>query len=241
MADDSAPELSARIAGSARYVYVAGVLALTEPGPAAAGIVVTDRRGRMLAHRAYYLGRATRSGATAQALLAAMRLAVASGLESPVFRTDDAALVEALAHQKRLPAGAGPLAGALREVGSELPGHRIQLVTPAANRARSVALSPLVDWLPERTRRAEELPVRRVGANEYEIESESHPGEMYRVTLPSVGADGNGVISCECADFQYRGIPCKHLLAAAREAGILERLFYADRAAPTGTRVGSEG
>jgi hypothetical protein len=204
MAERTAPEMSERIAGSGRSVYAAGVLALTEPGPAAAGIVVTDRRGRMLAHRAYYLGRATRTQATAQALLAAMRLAGACGLEAPVFRVDDAALSQALINRRRLPGGAGSLASALREAAVALPGHRIKLVSPSANRARAVALAPLVDWLPERTRRAEELRVRRLGQHAYDVESETQPGQVYRVTVPPGGGEA---ATCECADFQYRGIP----------------------------------
>jgi SWIM zinc finger/reverse transcriptase-like protein len=223
MAERSQAESNERLAGPGRQVDAAGVLALTEPGPAAAGVVVTDRRGRVLARRAHYLGRATRSEANAQALLAAMRLAIGSGMEAPTFRIDDAALVAALGGAGT-PDGAGALMATLREVAAELPGHRIELVSPASNLARAVALEPLVDWLPERTRRAEELRVRGVGAHEFEVESESQPGQVYRVVLR--GGDG---VQCECADFQYRGIPCKHLLAVAREAGALERLFYSER------------
>ncbi|MBI3971043.1 MAG: SWIM zinc finger family protein [Chloroflexi bacterium] len=108
-------ELGRRAAGRGRHVYVAGALALTEPGPAAAGIVVADEHDRVLAQRAYYLGPMTRSEATAQALLSAARLALAG---------------------------------------------------------------------------------------------EGEP------------------ILCECADFTYRGIPCKHILAVARETGALQRVFY---------------
>ena len=43
------------------------------------------------------------------------------------------------------------------------------------------------------------------------------------------GENGEPVATCECPDFQNRAIPCKHLLAAAREAGGLEHLFYPDR------------
>jgi hypothetical protein len=33
-------------------------------------------------------------------------------------------------------------------------------------------------------------------------------------------------LQCECADFLYRGIPCKHILAVAREANALDKVFY---------------
>src|SRR5687767_9619725 len=85
-----------RATGAGRRVFVAAVLALTEPGPAAAGIVVTDERGRVLGQRSSYLGHARREDASAQALLLALRLAHASDLESPTFVTDDAALAKAM-------------------------------------------------------------------------------------------------------------------------------------------------
>src|SRR5581483_10789336 len=143
--------LGARAAGPNRYISVAGALALTEPGPAAAGLVVADRQGRVLAQRAHYLGQSTRAEAAAQALLTAARLALASGLEAPVFRTDDHALYDALtASPQAAPAdaiGKGVLA-AIREVLAQLPGSRVELIPPSANEARAVALAPLVDWLP---------------------------------------------------------------------------------------------
>ena len=224
--------LGQRAAGRDRQIYVAGVLALTEPGPAAAGLVVADQRGRMLAHRAHYLGHSTRLQAAAQALLSAMRLAAAAGLESPVFKLEDPRLVQALGRGETLPDGAAPLTAPLREAAAQVPDHRFELVSAAANLARPVALAPLVEWLPERTRRSERLRVRPAGAHEYEVESESQPGQVYRVVLrpPDAAADG-ALIQCECADFQYRGIPCKHLLAVAREAGVLQRLFYPQPAA----------
>ena len=111
--------------------------------------------------------------------------------------------------------------------------HRIEAIPSTANPARAVALAPLVEWLPERTRRAEDLQVRSLGGGRYEVQSESQPGQVYHVTLRAPGETGDGEpIQCECADFLYRGIPCKHLLAVARQAGVLERLFYPDRAAP---------
>src|SRR5438067_10671250 len=79
-------EFGKRAAGRGRQVYVSGALALTEPGPAAYGIVVTDEHERVLTQRAHYIGNATRTEATAQALLEAMRLAEATGLKAPIFR-----------------------------------------------------------------------------------------------------------------------------------------------------------
>src|SRR5919197_1506563 len=67
-------EMRGRLAGPGRQVYVASALALTEPGPAAAGIVVMDDKARVLAHRSQYLGRAGRGEATARDLLAATQL-----------------------------------------------------------------------------------------------------------------------------------------------------------------------
>src|SRR5919199_5622910 len=94
-----AREFGKRAAGAGRHVYVSGALALTEPGPAAYGIVATDDHERVLAQRAHYIGNATRAEATAQALLEAMRLAEASGLKAPIFRIDDAVLADALTRQ----------------------------------------------------------------------------------------------------------------------------------------------
>jgi hypothetical protein len=228
-------ELSERAAESAHYLYAAGVLALMEPGPAAVGVVVADRHRRMLASRAHYIGRATRSEAATQALLAAMRLALISDLKSPVFRIDDPAVSQALEGRPTLPDRVA--LDELRGMAAQIPGHRVQLISPASNLARSVAVAPLADWLPERTRRAERLQVRPVGDHVYEVESESHPGQVYRVTLGR-GAAERGPLTCECADFQYRGIPCKHLLAVAREAGLLEQLFYPETVAPPPATAG---
>lgn len=222
MAEPTTREAPAQLNSSGRQVYAAAVFALTEPGPAAAGLVVADRRGRALAHRAQYLGRARRNQAIAQALLLAARFAAAQGLERPVFRIDDPALLAALS---RAPTEKEPdPLTELRETLELLPGYRIEPVNPASNPARSVAAAPLLDWLPERTRRSEELRVRRLDDETFEVESESRPGQRYRVHLPASG-DESGA-TCECADFQYREIPCKHLLAAARERGSTEQLFY---------------
>jgi len=237
--------LGARAAGPNRYVYVSGALALTEPGPAAAGLVVTDQQGRVLAQRAHYLGQSTRAEAAAQALLTAARLALASGLEAPVFRTDDHALYDALMAGPHGPPAAPPdaigkgILDAIRETLAQLPGSRLELIPVSANEARTVALAPLVDWLPERTRRAEVLHVQPLGGHTYAVESESQPGLTYRVTLRPPGEPGEGEpVQCECADFLYRGIPCKHLLAVARQTGALDRLFYrapGEAAAPAGS------
>ncbi|MGH2370659.1 MAG: reverse transcriptase-like protein, partial [Chloroflexota bacterium] len=181
-------ELGKGVAGPGRHVYVAGALALTEPGPAAAGLVVTDEQGRTLAHRAHYLGHTTRHEATVQALLSAARLALAGGLEAPVFRIDDPALADALSAARAVSGEREPLMRALREALAEAPGHRIEVIPANTNRARAVALTPLVDWLPERTRRAEALHVRALGDGVYEVESESQPGQVYHVTLKAADA-----------------------------------------------------
>jgi hypothetical protein len=221
-------ELGRGVAGPGRLIDVAGVVALTDPGPAAAGIVVTDAQGRMLAHRAHYLGPAGRRDAAAQALLGAARLAREGGLEAPLFRIDEPALADSL----RAGQGEGGLLRVLQETLAQLPGHRVEVIAPGANRARAVALTPLIDWLPERTRRAEGLRVRSIGDGRYEVESESEPGRVYHVTLRGEAAPGTEgeagaeLVACECADFLYRGIPCKHLFAVARETGDFERLFY---------------
>lgn len=187
-----------------RQVFVAGVVALTEPGPAAAGIVVMAPDGHTISRRAHYLGTLSRPEAEAQALLAALRLASALELQAPVFHVEDAALIEAL-QQPRPPWEPIPLLEALRE---------------------AAALEPLLDWLPERTRRAEELRVRPLGGQVYEVESASQPDQVYRVTLPGPGGQP---MACECPDFQYRAIPCKHPMAVARQTGDLQRLFAPDR------------
>ena len=222
-----------RAAGAGRRIHVAAVLALTEPGPAAAGIVVLDERGRVLASRARYLGRARRDEATAQALLLALRLAHASGLETPTFLVDDAALAEALGGGE-WPEALEQYRPALEQAAEQLGPHKIEVIATSANQARSVALTPLVEWLPERTRRAEDLRVKALGDGLFEVESESSPDQSYRVTFRVPGgpnaAEGE-TIACECADFLYRGIPCKHLLAVARDQGATERLFVGQRSA----------
>ncbi|GEM_PF-4651898 len=208
-----------------RQVFVAGVVALTEPGPAAAGIVVMAPDGHTISRRAHYLGTLSRPEAEAQALLAALRLASALELQAPVFHVEDAALIEAL-QQPRPPWEPIPLLEALREAAAALPGYRLELISPNSNPARAAALEPLLDWLPERTRRAEELRVRPLGGQVYEVESASQPDQVYRVTLPGPGGQP---MACECPDFQYRAIPCKHLMAVARQTGDLQRLFASDR------------
>jgi hypothetical protein len=233
-------ELGRGVAGTGRFVDVAGVVALTDPGPAAAGIVVTDERGRRLAHRAHYLGSATRREAATQALLGAARLAREGGLDAPVFRIDEPSLAEAVQGGGGAASAQGESGSlrAFREALAQLPGHRLEVIAPGANRARAVALTPLIDWLPERTRRAESLQVRPLGDGRYEVESESEPGRVYHVTLRAEappgelgdsgaeGAPGPELVACECADFLYRGIPCKHLFAVARETGNFDALFH---------------
>jgi hypothetical protein len=156
-----------------------------------------------------------------------MRLAAASGLSKPTFLVDDRGLIDAVEGRGPLPDKAAFLLSELQQLAEEIPGFRLKQVSPSANRARSVALAPLVDWLPERARRSDRLHVRPIGHHQFLVESASHAGESYRVSIGDGGADGTEIdLQCECADFQYRGIPCKHLLAAARESGALDRLFY---------------
>ena len=222
-----------RAAGAGRRIHVAAVLALTEPGPAAAGIVVLDERGRVLASRASYIGRARREEAAAQALLLAMRLAHASELTTPTFLVDEAKLADAMGGGE-WPEALEQHRPALERAAEQLGELDVEVVPTSANQARSVALTPLVEWLPERTRRAEELSVRPLGNGLFEVESESNPDQTYRVTFRVPGDPGateGEMISCECADFLYRGIPCKHLLAVAREEGATERLFVGQRSA----------
>jgi ribonuclease HI len=218
--------------GPNRRIYVAAVLALTEPGPAGAGIVVTDERGRLLAQRASYLGQARRDEAAAQALLLAMRLAAASGLKSPTFLMDDRSVVESLTDGAPWSEPAGRFAPALQQAATQLDSYTLELIPTSANQARSIALTPLVEWLPERTRRAEDLRVTPLGDYHYEVASETTPGQTYHITFRPPGEPGDGdPISCECADFLYRGLPCKHLLAVARQYGGAERLLLGRRAA----------
>jgi hypothetical protein len=227
-------EPSKKVAESGKFVYVAGAVALTEPGPASVGMAVTDARGRLIAHRAQYLGRATRHEALAQAMLNAARYALANAMDEPVFRLDDRHFGDALVDGQPLPGKSEPLTVPLREALAVLPGHKVELISAAANQARQVALTPLVDWLPERTRRAETLQVTPMEDHQYEVSSGRHPDTKYLVTLRPVGVPGEGEpVSCQCADFTHRGIPCKHLLAVAREIGAMERVFYSEPADTT--------
>jgi hypothetical protein len=227
MVDRPMREAGKRAAGPGRHVHAAGALALTDPGPAAAGIVIADERGRLLSQRSHYLGQSTRAEATAQALLSAARLALQSNLEAPTFHVDDQTLAGTLKAQPS-PSDTATIA-ALREVLAHIPSYTIVPVSPAKNLARAVALAPLVEWLPERTRRADGLRVTSLGGGVYEVGSESHPDQVYRVTLRPPGVEGDGdPIACECGDFTHRGIPCKHLLAAARELGAVDQLFQVE-------------
>src|SRR5438093_8324352 len=136
MTDRPMREVGKRAAGPGRHVYAAGAVALTEPGPAAAGIVVADERGRLLSQRSHYLGQTSRAEANVQALLAAARLAAQGNLEAPIFQIDDQVLAGALR------GGPGPddsvTIGELREVLAHVPGHTIAPVSPAKNLARAV-------------------------------------------------------------------------------------------------------
>src|SRR5919202_5555616 len=186
------------LGGPGPRVYVAGAVALTEPGPAAAGLVVTDDAGRMLAHRAHYLGRATRVEASARALLTGLYLALDEAMLAPTLRVDEPALVDALEQRGAAPAGTEGLLDQIRAVRARLGAHGLETIRPSANLARPIALAPLVEWLPERTRRAERLRVSRVGVHTYEVASETQPGQTYRVWLRR--PDGvDEPFHCECA------------------------------------------
>jgi hypothetical protein len=93
--------------------------------------------------------------------------------------------------------------------------------------------------LPERTRRAEHLDVSQVGEGEYEVRSQRSPDVVYKVHLPPPERVMEGdAIRCECPDYQYRGIPCKHLLVVAQATGGRERLFYPEAAGGAGIPSG---
>lgn len=212
-------------------IYVAGVLALTDPGPAAAGVVIEDQRGHLLSHRSYYLGHSTAREAGLRAFVAALRLKVQLELTEATLVVDDPWLAGLLK-------GEAPLPEQFRDYTPWVespPVAGVEVVSAAANPARTVALAPLVQWLPERTRRAEALEVKKVGEGEYEVASEHSPDVVYRVHLPAVerSSDGEG-IRCECPDYQYRRIPCKHLLVVAQSSGGRERLFYPEAAGGEG-------
>ena len=209
-------------------VYSAGVLALTDPGPAAAGVVFVSPAGRTISQRAYYLGHATQRDAGGRALLAALRLGQSLGVGPLRLFVDSQALLDLVAGRRPVPVAGEPTAGAIISLLEQLPVIGVAAVSPARNPARAVALAPLMQWLPERTRRAHALAVRPVRPGIYEVASETRPDHFYRVHLPKPAAVARGEeIRCECADFQYRGVPCKHLLVAAAYAGAgRERLFY---------------
>ncbi len=216
-------------------VYVAGALALTDPGPAAAGVVVLDHRGRMISHRAYYLGNTGGEVARVRALLAGLRLARQLELPKPRFYLEDTWLAQVMTGGRPLPPTAREFASALHDLVEQLPSFEVETISPAANPARAVALAPLLEWLPERTRRAERLHVRQVGEGLFEVESERQPGVVYRVHVPPPDRVAAGeFMRCECPDYQWRGIPCKHLLVVAAEAGGRERLFYPEAAGGKG-------
>lgn len=213
-------------------LYVAGALALTDPGPAAAGVFIADERGRALSHRAYYLGYAGAREAALRAVIAGKRLVEQLGLSSARLVVDERWLADAL---RRSGSGTEQVSGLMPEARATARDLPIEVVSPSANPARAVALAPLIQWLPERTRRAERLRVRSLGEGEYEVSWERQPDLVYRVHLPPPDRVGEGErIRCECPDYQYRGIPCKHLLVVAEAAGGRERLFYPEAAGGPG-------
>ncbi|MHB1133655.1 MAG: reverse transcriptase-like protein, partial [Chloroflexota bacterium] len=123
-------------------LYVAGTLALTDPGPAAAGVFIADPSGRVLSHRAYYLGYASAKEAAARAALAGLRLAGQLNLGPVLLRVDDSWLGELLQRPDRSPAAELPadLVAELRQ----LTVDAVEVVAAAANPARTVALAPLL-------------------------------------------------------------------------------------------------
>ncbi|MHB1416480.1 MAG: SWIM zinc finger family protein [Chloroflexota bacterium] len=229
------------VAGPAS-VYVARALALTDPGPAAAGVFIRDARGRLVSHRSYYLGYATAQEAGLRAVLAALRLCQTLGLSAPRLVVDERWLADLAKGHGELPAALAAYGEAWQEALAAVPDLRVEVTRAAANPARAVALAPLVEWLPERTRRAENLTVRDLGDGEYEVASERQPELVYRVHLPPTERIAAGEqIRCECPDFQHRGIPCKHLLVVAQATGGRERLFYPEAAGgPSAPRGPSE-
>ncbi|MBI2755358.1 MAG: SWIM zinc finger family protein [Chloroflexi bacterium] len=215
-------EPNPRLMGPGRTVWVSSALALTDPGPAASGLVIQDERGQALLHRAQYLGQASRGEAAARALLGALYLCLDNQLLSPTLRIEDAELAAALRGDARPPDDAARLWDQIVEARARLGSHTVEAIR-GTNPAHVVALAPLVEWLPERTRRAEGLAVQQRDDGSYEVRSARGEGQTYRVTL---GTDRETPLACECADFQYRNIPCKHLLAAASSAGGAEQVFH---------------
>lgn len=210
-------------------VYAAASLALTDPGPAAAGVYIVDAEGQIISHRSYYLGHARAEEAALRGAIAALRLVETLGLERPHFFVDERWLADLLRGAGDLPERLGAYRDDWQEALGGVGEIEVSMVSADANPARTVALAPLVKWLPERTRRAERLAVSPLGGGLYEVSSERQPGLVYRVSLPSTEAVAQGEhIGCECPDYQYRGIPCKHLLVVAQLAGERERLFYPD-------------
>src|SRR5436305_14526760 len=80
---DQPADAPSPLTGAGRAVYVAGGLALTEPGPAAAGLVVADEGGRVLSRRAHYLVRTTRLEARARSLLTGLDVALDPAMVAP--------------------------------------------------------------------------------------------------------------------------------------------------------------
>ncbi|MHB1006137.1 MAG: SWIM zinc finger family protein [Chloroflexota bacterium] len=211
-------------------VYLAGALALTDPGPAAAGIYVKDAGGRLIAHRSYYLGHAGGREAAVRAVVLGLRLARQLQLHLVVLRVDDPWLEKVLRGQDEL---SGELSHYASDIARarDVIDVRVGTIKPEANLARPVALAPLVQWLPERARRAEALKVTPMGEGEYEVASERTPEVVYKVRLPSPEKVSQGEsIRCSCPDYEYRGVPCKHLLVVAQSTGGMERLFYPEAA-----------
>ncbi len=107
-------------------------------------------------------------------MLGAARLAVDGGMQAPVFRVESSELIRALASPANLP-DAAPLGLGVRELLEQLTGYRVERVAPLQNPARPVALAPLIDWLPERARKAEELRVQQLDQSHFEVDQPASP------------------------------------------------------------------
>ena len=178
-------ELGRGVAGPGRRIDVAGVVALTDPGPAAAGIVVTDGQGRMLANRSHYLGTTTRRDAAAGA---------AGGRPPGPRRGAGGAHPSAWTTRtwcrpcKAAPGGArsgadGACCGPSASTLAQLPGHRLEAIAPAPT---GPARSPSPRWWtgsPSAPGGRRGWRCAPLGDGRYEVQSESEPGKVYHVTL----------------------------------------------------------
>ena len=91
------------------------------------------------------------------------------------------------------------------------------------NLAQPLSVAPQSTWLPERSRRATAIVPRHLGAGLYEVRSQSDPNQVYLVNPIRR--------TCQCRDSQCRQLPCKHIMAAARAAGMSVLTVAAGKAA----------